>query len=824
MASTYSDLKIELIGTGEQTGTWGTTTNDNFSIAIGEAITGSADVAFSSADVTLTLTNTNASQAARNLRLNLTGTSGGARNLILGSGCQIEKLYLINNGLADAVTVKNTSGTGIAVPAGKSMFVFNNGTNVVEATSGDIFGPASSTDNAVARFDGTTGKAIQNSVVTIADSTGNMAGVGTISSGAITSSSLTSGRVLYAGTSGLIQDDADFTFNGTTVTMANDASISGLTVGKGGGSVASNTAVGTNALGVNSTGAENTALGVNSLVANTTTGNTGLGFYAAAATTTGQYNVAVGRYALTTNTTGGNNTALGMQSLNSNTTASSNTAVGYQAFYTSTSKDNTGVGSRAGFATTTGENNVAIGANAFDANTTGGYSVAVGHNSLTTSTTGNFNVAVGYESALSNTTGSNNVAIGRQALAANTTASGNTAVGYEAGLSSTTGTVGTFIGYQAGRSFNNANTSFGDVYVGQQAGLSTTTGANNTFVGGAAGVLNTTGSYNIAIGGAALNTNSTASNNTAVGYQSLASNTTASNNTAVGYVALYSNSTGANNVAIGVNSLYSNTTASDNVAIGQYAGNAYTVNGSNTCIGANAGRLSTGTGNTFLGAISGYNMTTGSKNTILGRYDGNQGGLDIRTASNYIVLSDGDGNPRAYWNNTGQFIFGVDAGDIVGQIENINAVSPYGIRIKFINASPNNAGNYFQECRDGGNTLRYQLYSNGGIANFSANNSNLSDQREKKDIELAGNYLDKVCAIPVKTFLYNDQTDTDLNLGVIAQDVQAIAPELVMESNWGTKEEPKMRLSIYQTDLQYALMKAIQELKAEFDAYKATHP
>jgi hypothetical protein len=53
----------------------------------------------------------------------------------------------------------------------------------------------------------------------------------------------------------------------------------------------------------------------------------------------------------------------------------------------------------------------------------------------------------------------------------------------------------------------------------------------------------------------------------------------------------------------------------------------------------------------------------------------------------------------------------------------------------------------------------------------------------------------------------------------------AVAPELVMESNWaGKDQEPKMRLSIYQTDLQYALMKAIQELKAEFDAYKASHP
>jgi hypothetical protein len=132
MASTYSPLKIELIGTGDQSGTWGTTTNTNLGTALEEAITGSADVTFSSGNVTLTLTDTNASQTARNLRLNLTGTTGGARNLVVPA---IEKLYLVNNGCADAVTVKNSTGTGIAVPAGKSMFVFNNGTNVVDATT-----------------------------------------------------------------------------------------------------------------------------------------------------------------------------------------------------------------------------------------------------------------------------------------------------------------------------------------------------------------------------------------------------------------------------------------------------------------------------------------------------------------------------------------------------------------------------------------------------------------------------------------------------------------------------------------------------------------
>lgn len=133
MASTYSPLKIELIGTGEQAGLWGVTTNTNLGTALEEAIVGSADVTFASADVTLTLTNTNATQIARHLRLKLVGTSGGARNLILGSGCQIDKPYLIDNTLADTVTIKNTTGTGVDVLSGEKKMVYNDGTNVVEA-------------------------------------------------------------------------------------------------------------------------------------------------------------------------------------------------------------------------------------------------------------------------------------------------------------------------------------------------------------------------------------------------------------------------------------------------------------------------------------------------------------------------------------------------------------------------------------------------------------------------------------------------------------------------------------------------------------------
>ena len=132
MPSTYSSLKIQLMATGENNTTWGNVTNDNLGVAIEEAIVGSADVTFASGDVTLTLTNTNATQTARNLRLRCTGTTGGARNLSVPA---IEKPYIVQNDCADTITVKNATGTGIAVPAGKTMWVYNDGTNVVDAVT-----------------------------------------------------------------------------------------------------------------------------------------------------------------------------------------------------------------------------------------------------------------------------------------------------------------------------------------------------------------------------------------------------------------------------------------------------------------------------------------------------------------------------------------------------------------------------------------------------------------------------------------------------------------------------------------------------------------
>ncbi len=134
MASTYSQLKIELIGTGDQAGTWGATTNTNLGTAIEEAITGSANVTFASSNVAIALTDTNASQTARNLELNLVGTITNRQTLFIPA---IEKQYLIVNNLSNSVVISNgtnaaPTGVTVTVPAGRNMGVFNDGTNVAE--------------------------------------------------------------------------------------------------------------------------------------------------------------------------------------------------------------------------------------------------------------------------------------------------------------------------------------------------------------------------------------------------------------------------------------------------------------------------------------------------------------------------------------------------------------------------------------------------------------------------------------------------------------------------------------------------------------------
>ena len=372
-------------------------------------------------------------------------------------------------------------------------------------TGGDVVGPASATDNAVVRFDGTTGKLVQNSVVTIADTTGDVAGVGALTaSGNVTLSGGTANGVLYLDGSKVATSGSAVTYNGTTFSTSADASINGLTVGRGAGAVSTNTAVGASALAANTTGARNSGIGAFTLSTHTTaTDNTGVGYGALNATTgsfntavggnafdnnsTGTYNTGLGYYAGKGNTTGAYNTAVGAQALNSNTTASNNTAVGYQAGYSNTTGTGlTALGYQAGYSSTASSNTF-LGWSSGYYNTTGVNNVAVGYGAYAqggTSATGNYNIAIGPSSLHGIQTGSNNTAVGYQAGYSLNTASNNTAVGYQAGDVITTGARNTIIGDGSDPSANNGNDQ---TVVGQ--GL-TGKGDDTAFIGGTNGAYN----------------------------------------------------------------------------------------------------------------------------------------------------------------------------------------------------------------------------------------------------------------------------------------------------------------------------------------------
>jgi hypothetical protein len=664
--------------------------------------------------------------------------------------------------------------------------------------AGDVVGPASATDNALARFDLTTGKLIQNSVGILSDA-GILTGLtGITSSGSITFSSLTSGRVPYATTAGLLTDSANLLYSGT------DLTVYGLTVGRGGGAVSTNTAVGASAIAATATATRSTAIGFQALTALTSGDpNTAVGAYALKANTTGAANVGVGAYALQSNTNGGSNAAFGNEAMSANTTGTSCVAVGALALYSNT----------------TASNNTAVGYTAGYSNTTGSYNTFVGGADDT-------GKAAGY----TNTAGNRNTAMGAGALGAATTASDNTAFGQQALRFNTAG---------------ETNSAFG-----QGALYSNTTGSANTAIGRHALLSNTTTSNNTAVGYQALYTSATNGSQTAVGYRALYVVNAGFNNTAVGASTLTATTSGHTNTAVGDSALAANTTGASNVAMGQTAGGSVTTGGGNTLIGSNAGaQLTTATYNTFIGGGivgstggAGFDIVTGSKHTIVGRYSGNQGGLDIRTASNYIVLSDGDGNPRAWigaGNNNDLFRVGTvststnsfmhsiqysqNSRYAINFANNTSGGNPNGVIIDYPSSNSTTSTDNLLYC--GISTgVRAMIRNDGGLANFQANNANISDRREKTNFAPAKDYLDVICAIPVQTFNYIDQDMEDnpgLTLGVVAQDVQTLAPELVTESNWGTKENPKMRLSIYQTDLQYALMKCIQEQQAIITALTA---
>ena len=331
---------------------------------------------------------------------------------------------------------------------------------------------------------------------------------------------------------------------------AYDLSVNGMTVGRGNGNIATNTATGNQALASNTTGFGNTASG-NGALAYTTTGylNTASGNAALFQNTTGSYNMASGDAALYSNTTGSNNTASGHWALFSNATGTDNTASGSFALYQNTKgSNNTAIGNQADVSSGALTNATAIGAGArvLASNT-----IQLGNTSVTkVITSGTLTAgAVTYPRAH----GAANQVLTTSGTGTLTWATPSGGVPY------TGATQGVDLGAY--------DLKVNGVTVGRGKGNE----ESNTATGNEALASNTTGSFNTASGQAALYTNTTGNFNTATGNEALVSNTTGSLNTASGQSALNVNTTGSNNTASGNYALSENTTGSNNTAIGDQA-------------------------------------------------------------------------------------------------------------------------------------------------------------------------------------------------------------------------------------------------------------
>jgi len=361
----------------------------------------------------------------------------------------------------------------------------------------------------------------------------------------------------------------------------------------------------------------------------------------------------------------------------------------------------------------------------------GGYpgnNTAEGSNALLSLTTGINNTAVGANALLKTTDGGYNAAFGSRALENNVHGLFNMAVGTQA-LFKNTADANMAVGFRV--LYNN---TLGNNLTGVGAGalFNNTTGNNNTAIGAAALSANTTGAGNTAIGRQALFSNTTGGYAVAVGYQALASNI-ADGNTATGYQALQSNNTGPGNTAVGARALLRNTSGPANTAVGAGAlgsGSSFTFTG-NTAIGAAAlANLQNGYSNIALGDNAGYDLSLGTYNIHIG----NRG---VDDDSSTIRIGDSILQHRA-------FIAGIrDA-----QTEVADAVNVV-------------------------------IDSAGQLGTTS------SSRRFKKEIKPMDRTSEAILGLKPVTFYYKSDSSGTRQFGLIAEEVAAVNPDLVVRDKEG---------------------------------------
>jgi hypothetical protein len=332
---------------------------------------------------------------------------------------------------------------------------------------------------------------------------------------------------------------------------------------------------------------------------------------------------------------------------------------------------------------------------------------------------------------------------------------------------------------------------------------------NNTALGSNVLVNNTTGGDNTAIGVNALVDNISGGSNTATGVNALFSNTTGESNTATGVEALFSNTMGANNTAIGSGTLGFNTIGGDNTAAGVSALGENTTGGGNTASGSEALVLNTsGSFNSASGADALFENTTGNNNTAAGENallfnttGGNNVGIGNNGGSN---LTTGDNNIDIF-----------DPG-VAGEANTIRIGTQGTQTVTFV------AGIFGGATIKKGCDVEVDATGMLGCAKSSA--------RYKRDIRDMGDASDKLMKLRPVTFQYKGDSSGVEQYGLIAEEVEKVYPELVVDNKDGKAETvayqvlPAMLLNEVQKERRDSERKTAQiaKLSAQIAEMKAS--
>ena len=196
--------------------------------------------------------------------------------------------------------------------------------------------------------------------------------------------------------------------------------------------------------------------------------------------------------------------------------------------------------------------------------------------------------------------------------------------------------------------------------------------------------------------------------------------------------------------------------------------------------------------------------------------------MRIRNNGQFKVTS---GTQTTRYGNTFNHVIVQDQADFSVAIESTNA-SPIGVAVDYTTADPNGTTNWFLYCSANG-TQRASIRSDGGLANYSANNVNLSDRNVKKDIAAAADTWDCLKEWEIVNFRYKDQPDdADLNMGVIAQQVAESCPEVItvfQEAKEATEDQPakEERIGVKEQQMMWMAIKALQEAQLRIETLEA---